>query len=479
MPRKHFILVVPFILLLMLVQCNLIQKKRLDTKELKNIVEKVENSNGITKTAMKKDTINWVGMWKGEGKREVFIKNLINEYNFSHPDVYINFKFREDIPEFTTIKSDIQDMADALFTAHMIEQNRYDWDIVLMLSSSMYQYVGDELGMPDWGHEYLVDFKDVPGYLETENPDIISNHAFTDPYDGIFTGPFIEGAYFVMYCNQDLAEKIGFEIKQFDMTVDDLVNSVKKITDYNQSNGTNIAPFYENGDWLTMSILFEHLFRSAIGYSLDYQAPETFSKKHQMALRECLEVYETLGQYKPVIDSQPQNTWAGSRDLVLKDKAVFYINGTWMYNMWEKIDSSKVNKMIPCEFPVLKKMNFYNGEYKSNYTVLSHSPKKEQAINALMLLASEDAATDWVRMAKSPTGVKMDFEQFGAGGDPIESFVIQMIQKYGRNIGNAPPPIFGTKHLDVRIDGQGLLAILRGKMTAEDMMNQYLAMNLQ
>lgn len=471
--KKQVIWAGLFILILGMLKCET------PSHQKSNMSKNATQQIGGTFGTVQKDTVNWVGLWKGEGQREVFIKNAIREFNFSNPDIYINFKFREEIPEFLAINSPIRDMPDALFIANMIRQNKYDWDVILMVSSSMYQYVGDALNSPHWGHEYLVNFADVPGFEETQNADVFQNEVFRQSYDNIFLGPFIEGTYYVIYCNQDLAEKVGFEVKQFDMTIDDLIEAIKKIDAYNQANGTHIAPFYENSDWITLSILFEHLFRSAINYSLDYQAPETFTKSHQIAFKRCLDAFEQMGHYRPVIESQGRNAWTESRHLVLEDKAVFYINGTWMYNMWESIDSSKVHKMLPCELPVFQKINFYNGEYKANHAVLKQSPRREQAIKALMHLASEDVALDWIRMAKSPTGVKVDFEQFGAGGDANEAFVIQMIQKYGKNIGNAAAPIFGTSNTGVSVDGEGLLAILRGEKTADDMFREYMAKGLK
>ncbi len=50
----------------------------------------------------------------------------------------------------------------------MIKTGNIEWDIV-WLDDFIYLRAAEELGDPQWGKKYLVNFKDVPGFKETKS----------------------------------------------------------------------------------------------------------------------------------------------------------------------------------------------------------------------------------------------------------------------------------------------------------------------
>ncbi len=45
----------------------------------------------------KAEPLNLIGHWFGEGKKEQFLKELVNEFEFTNQDVNVNMKYPEQI----------------------------------------------------------------------------------------------------------------------------------------------------------------------------------------------------------------------------------------------------------------------------------------------------------------------------------------------------------------------------------------------
>lgn len=459
-----------FGILVVFLQCSISGHNGYNTKEVKNLVKDIESRGGVKPPLPKDKYINWMGYWKGEGKREVLIQKVLDEFEFLHQDVRINMKFPEDIEQIQQI-DDLYFKQIPIYTADMIKTEMIEWDIIPLIGAS-YSYVADELNDPHWGVKHLVDFIDVPGFKETQKDFILNNKKYQKSNDGIFIGPYIEGYYYMIFYNQRVADKIGLRIKHFDMKYEDLLGYIKKVDQYNEINGTNIASFYDASDWILVEIIFQHLFKSVIGFSNSYEIPNFFTKKNRKGLIKTLKAFEEMGKFDPLIHSVDSNTWDKTKGLVLDDKALFYINGSWMYNNWEGIDKEKVKKMIPAELPVFNKIDYYMGGYDPNFAVLSDSPNRDLAVELLMYWTNKDIVQDWIRFAKSPSGTYGHMNISGFGGDIHELFVNTISDRFGHNIGYYDSDIcyiFGkNSNVPFKRFCDNLHLLLKGKKTAEE-----------
>jgi ABC-type glycerol-3-phosphate transport system substrate-binding protein len=91
---------------------------------------------------------------------------------------------------------------------------------------------------------------------------------------------------------------------------------------------------------------------------------------------------------------------------MIEDKCLFYLNGSWMYNIWEGKDAEKVMNCVPNEFPVFRECDAYPGGYMVMWGVLKNSPNRDEAVKFLLELNIPDIAEMWVQYTKCPTGIK-------------------------------------------------------------------------
>lgn len=467
-----FIRVITFIISLTFLQC--LQTSHNEKKPLSEIEHQVLQNGGVTASKEKTQSLHFVTMWKNEGKRKDFIENICQEFRLLNQNIDLTMTYQEDIPEIKNNVENHRVRNTARFIANQIQSNQIEWDIVPLPSGAYYDAVGEFLDDSAWGKKHLVDFHDIPGFYETQNEAVIQDPTFSEPYDDIILGPYLEGWYHVIYFNKALADKMNLKINKFNMSSEDLLSYVRQIYQFNQKNSTRYSAFYDAGDWITMSILYEHLIKSGIGFTKGYHVADVFNKEYQNIFLKTLKFFEELGQYDPLIPSATENQWTTSQNLVLEDEAVFYINGTWMYNIWEKLDSIQVHKMIPCELPVFNAINFYPGAYQANFTVLKNAPGKDNAIKFMMFIASKDVAEDWVQSAKSPTGIKRHFNKSTIGQDVHEQFITRMEEKYGSNIADRTPNLFGRQN-NIGFEYSDLHKLMRNEATADQIYEQYIA----
>ncbi|MFO7888861.1 MAG: extracellular solute-binding protein [bacterium] len=451
-------------------QCSFYGQRQYDTQELKTIIKNINLHGGIKPPVEKENKINWIGYWKNEGKRKVLIHKVLDEFSLLHQNVQVNMKFPEDIAEIQNIDAPYFEQIPR-YVAKMIKNDSIEWDIIPIIGAA-YSLIGKQLNDPDWGHKYLVDFRNVPGFDETQKDFILNDPKYMKDTDGIYIGPCIEGYYYAIFYNKEVADIIGLNVKHFNMKFEDLLNYVKEVADYNKQHGTNFAAFHDSGDWVTIEILFQHLFKSAINYSSEYTIPDYFTQKNKRGLLQTLKAFEELGKYDPLIESAESYRWDNSKGVVLNNKALFYVNGSWMYNNWEVIDKEKVKKMIPAELPVFDQINYYMGGYSPNFAVLKNSPNKDLAIELLMHWTNKDFVQDWIRYAKSPSGTYGYMDAKGFGGDVHEVFVNSISEKYGNNIGYYDTDLdylFGSNHsIPYTRFCQYLHALLRREKTAQE-----------
>ena len=126
--------------------------------------------------------INFIGHWKGEGKKEDLLLEFINEFEFTNQDLKVNMKFPEDI-YFDRRKYNIE----IDFNAKIVLSDKPEWDIIRL--NNEYFKVADSLKDPDWAKKYLVDFSQIPEFKKNTRPELLSD-TVKAKYGGIIPGPF-------------------------------------------------------------------------------------------------------------------------------------------------------------------------------------------------------------------------------------------------------------------------------------------------
>ncbi len=410
-------------------------------------------------------TVNWMGHWYKADKRYDLVLDIKRDFSFLNQNVRVNLAFPEQIVG-TNDKVVI-----AQLIVDMIKNKRFDWDIVWM-DNHIYQFVAEELQDPFWGRKHLVNFEQVPGFVKSEKPFIIEDPGYRDQTGGILVGPYIEGYYYALYYNRDLAAKIGIQVKPFGMTFDDLLGYVKAAARYNQNAKDKIPIFFDAHDLPSMEALFQNLVKSWIA---DYTATTTeqSSPLKLEAMYKGFQAFEALGKYRPLIDSYATNAWFLTRDVPLNDKALFYISGTWMYSRWRDIDVVKAAKMLPTELPVFKPVNYCLGGFIPTWAVMKDAPHRETAVRLLMSMATPKVAEKWVQYTKTPTGLAGDFSKATMGSDVYEVYQRTMSERYGSRVQYSfnAAYLLGKQNSLLQKDIVAVLwSLLEGKTTADQAM---------
>ena len=408
-------------------------------------------------------TVNFLGHWLGEGKKEVFLKELVNEFEFMNQDVNVNMKYPEDV-YFDRRKLNIE----YIFNAEMVIKTNPEWDIIRL--NNEYIKVGDIIKDQDWGKKYLVDFSEIPEFGENTHPELLSD-TIKALYGGIIPGPFIDGYNWILWYNEKLARKIGIEIKQFDMTNDDFVGYLKAVSEYNQRNNTNVIGIYEAGNWKTSHTISKMLFYSEMGDFKEIMDGK-FSRRKLEVWYKVLQELERMSQYKPIAANWNETTWTETVNYPMEEKCLFYLNASWMYNIWLKNDSVMSQNMWPAELPVFKPSPIYYGGYQVMWAVLKNAPHRNEAIRLLLSFNKPDVAEKWARYTKSPTGIKGKLASGGFGFDRFDVFQNKIDQKYSGHkiiVTYNSSCCFGNDNSELSNYSE---EVLSGVMSAKDAMEQ-------
>ncbi len=403
--------------------------------------------------------INWIGHWLNEGDKENLVREVANEYEFLNQDVKVNLKFPEEVYGGGG-------EPDVAFIISQIEKPTSDWDIVRLFG--YFPEIAKKLNDPEWTDKYLVDFGKVPGFLESHK-EFMNNKIYKNRFNNKFFGPYNEGQIAALFVNLEVAKKMGITVKQFDMTFEDFLSYIKAAFEYNKTH-QYVTPFFDY-DWFKSNTLFNILF-----YSLMQNSDQLFDTKLTSqkldAIEKCYQALEELSKYKPLEKNWRKRKWSNENDFILKDSCLFFPNFTFMYGIWKKKDKEKMNKVIPCEFPVFKTSVAYCGGFNANWAVLKNSPHKDDAIKLLMYWCRPEIAEKWVRYSKSPSGVKGNFTTSSFGTDPYESYSYTIEKKYGSNLSKDEDNqyIVGEKNKNIDLLIQD---VMEGRISAKEAMDEF------
>ncbi|HPR30707.1 MAG TPA: ABC transporter substrate-binding protein [Prolixibacteraceae bacterium] len=373
----------------------------------------------------KTTTINFIGHWLNEGKREALVRNFAREYEFQNQHIRVNLKFPEDI--YYT-REDLQ--SNQKFVAGILKEENPEWDIVRV--NGEYKEIWQQTGDPDWPRKYLVDFSEIEEFREGTLPELLSPSA-KESWNGIVPGPSIEGQFWALWCNRKVAEKLGITIKQYGMTVDDFKNYLATVYRHNQQHPNEyITPVYESVDWPTTMAIGVQMYASLLP-----DQTELFKKRitpqRLNAWEKTLQTLEELSQYQPCNPRWKEVHWANTTASLLNGECLFYVNGSWMFNIWQGLDASKVMDCMPVEFPGFSKLRVYPGGYMVTWAVLKNAPHKEEAIRFLLAMNKPSMAEMWVRTTKCPSGIKGNLTGVSFGNDHFEDFSYYIQNQYSGN----------------------------------------------
>lgn len=406
--------------------------------------------------------IRFMGQWLEQGDRERFIREFVKEYNFRNQHVRVELVFPEEILGDRRGDKELE-----VFVTGQLHSKVTDYDIILLNNDN--NLVANE---PGWAKKYLVDFSAFPGFRETTIPELI-NDSVKGLWGGIIPGPLVEGFYYTLWCNTNVAAQLGIEVKQMGMTFDDFKSYIQAVHAYNEKQ-TNAEDrkfaLFEAGDWRTINYLTNQLYMSILNDDKEFFQNRPSERKLR-AWNQTLQLLQSLVPYKPIDPEYSRKVWNDSFHEILSDKYLFFINGSWMYSFWQNVDRQKLMNMKPVELPVIRPVNNYIGGYQIMWGVPQNAPNRDEAVKFLLAMNDARIAEKWVRYTKCPTGIQGKLATVTMGVDHFEDFTFQINQKYERNKINpsASQYIFGFNQ---RYNTYYAHEVLLGQVTAAEASRQ-------
>lgn len=424
--------------------------------------DELSNKSGVSANVDQKVTINFIGHWLNEGKREDFVRNFAREYEFQHQHVKVNLKFPEEI-----YYNNLDRTSNQKFIVKTIQEGNTDWDIIRI--NGEYAEVTQICGDPDWAKKYLVDFSEIQEFREGTIPELLTNEAKAE-WNGIIPGPWLEGQFWALWCNNKVAEKIGIQVKQFGMTFDDFTNYLRAVYQFNQNHPNDyITPIFESFVWETTFAIAINLYASLLDSREEFFSKE-ITENRLSAWEKTLMAMELISKYKPLNPKWVETEWTNTTGSLINEECLFYVNGSWMYNIWLAIDEQKTMNCMPAEFPSFGSFKTYPGAYQVTWGVLKNAPNRDEAVKFLLAMNKPAVAETWARYTKCPTGIKGNLSNVTLGGDQFENFSKYIQTHFGTNTyryyassawvldeSHARTPIYYTE-------------VIEGKLTAKEAM---------
>lgn len=340
-----------------------------------------------------------------------------------------------------------------------------EWDIVRI--NDQFEEVVSFSGDSAWAKKYLVDFSTIPEFRRNTRPELLSDEV-KSRWGGIIPGPFVEGQYWALWSNAKVAEKVGVQVKQYGMTPDDLLAYVKAVHAYNKNNpGDKVVAIHDASDWRTAFAFTYHMYVTAL-HDKEALLTKEITQKKLDAWFKVLKALESMAPYEPIDPNVENITWSDSRFDLINGNCLFYINGSWMYNIWEGESPELTMDCYPNEYPSFSSCTLYPGAYQIMWAVLKNSPNKDAAINLLLAMNSPDVAEMWVQYTKCPTGIKGKLTDVSFGTDQYESFSNYIQTQYANSMYRYTEVVCeymigSAENLDTQYR-----KVLQGKLTANE-----------
>ncbi|HPR82338.1 MAG TPA: ABC transporter substrate-binding protein [Pontiellaceae bacterium] len=399
--------------------------------------------------------LRWMGHWEGEGLREQLVREVLDDFTFENQNIRVQFKFSADVLQ------EKSQSAEAAFLADMIRSGNITWDVVWM-DALIYRKVAVLLNDPDWGRKYLVDFAEVPGFKETQKPFLVDGPDCHKQTGGVFTGPYIEGFFYALWYNTEVAAALGLQIREEEMSADDLLSYARRVDEYNRTADVPVSLFADNYNSGAFGRLAYNLFNSA--------APEDSAGNTEPAIRQVLDTFGKLGRLHPVLYSEPKGTWLDTARRLTENKALFMIEPTWRYNTLKDSFPQSLRKLRLAQMPGFQKQRYYAGGFIPVWAVMKNSPNRAAAIRLMQFWSRPEIAEKWIRYTKSPTGLAGNLYDPEYGND--------LFAEYQRKLAlnrTLKPDIFMSESDRSPINPvlRSLRPLLRGEISADEVYRKF------
>ena len=423
--------------------------------------------------------LNWIGHWKNELGREQLVEEVKKEFEFLHPDVRVNLVHDVDLEA----PGDYFKKRVANTIVEMINSGDIKWDVVF-LGITVYNYVAEILGDPDWGKKHLVDFSTVPDFFANHKTFIADTPYYREQTGGIYVGPFIEGLITCLWYNKAVAAKVGIDVLEEGMTATDFIGYAKKLSAYNQQNNTTI-PLLSFSTYYRIEGLFEFMFKSQLN-DPETVIEQSYSDEKARAFLDTLKIFEELSRYQPILNEgwRELGVWQWMDEYLKGENSLFAAGGTYWYGHFMGRAPEMMVHNVPIEPPVVNYPNGLVGQYSNVWAVMKDSPNRKEAIELLQLWSEPKVAQKWISYTKNPTGLRgnlASLEFHSKEADVYSDFVVKMNRKYeGMPIRNfrSPTYLFGS---DCKISGlsfrENLALILEGQKSAEEYFKEIMALH--
>jgi ABC-type glycerol-3-phosphate transport system substrate-binding protein len=410
--KKKYVKGISTLVVLVLFACNSSETQILNGRPLQSSINAT--------------TVNLVGHWRNEGDREHFVRNIARAYEFENQHIKLNLTFPEETYYDTTDRT-----SNEKYLARVVREGLNEYDILRINGeySEVYHIVGDA----DWAKKTLVDFSNMEEFRSGTVPELLTDKALQE-WNGMIPGPFVEGQYWAVFSNLKVAEKLGIQIKQFGMTADDFMGYLSAVNQHNKNNPNDyIIPIFESGIWETTLSIAINLFVSELADPQEF-LNMNYSDNRLKAWYKTLQAVEAMALVQPLHPEWKTFSWDETTHRMMPEgKCLFYVNGSWMYNIWKGLAPDKIMDIIPCEYPAFKPHQIYPAAYQVTWGVPKNAINRDEAIKFLLALNKPSIAEKWSRYTKCPTGIKGNLASESLGGDHYEIFSRNVQNKFIAN----------------------------------------------
>ncbi|MBN2685431.1 MAG: extracellular solute-binding protein [Pontiellaceae bacterium] len=406
-------------------------------------------------SAVETRPLRWMGHWKGEGQREELVRQVLEEFSYTHPQIDVSFKFAVDVlPQKSQTEMGI-------YIAEMIRENRWDWDVI-WFDPLVYRSVAKELGDWNWGEKYLVDFSGIEAVAGRHKEHLMQGPTAHQYTAGVMPGPYIEGFYYAIWYNRELAEKIGIQVKEEGMTPEDLLGYADQVRVYNLHAEQPVAFLMDYGGAGALRRLFVSLLRSA-----RKEASEPVGRAD--ALARTLVVFEALKERFPSDGVLVREDLQQIAQSLIDEEGLFFCDATWSYTTFDQYDPEGLKNLHPAQMPRFRDgVDEVVGGYITTWAVLKDAPGRDEGVELMKYWSRPEIAEEWVRRTKCPSGLEGNLYDPYYGNDVFAKYQRRLEESGFPEVSD--PLMFQTE-LDDQVDWSPMEKII-AELTGEPYLNQ-------
>ncbi len=373
-------------------------------------------------------SLRWMGHWKNEGRRELLVREVLDEFSFVHPNIEVSFEFATDI------LGEKSQYAAGRYIAEMIRSGNLQWDVI-WLDPLIYHYVAEELDDWEWGRRHLVDFSGIEGFAERHKPQLVQGAEAHVHTAGLFPGPYVEGFFWVAWYNKALADDMGIDVREVGMSAEDLLDYLEKVQAYNRQADKPVSAFVDYASSGATSRLFYSLYLSAVHDMIDSSGPGAVTAAQERVLA----LFEKAAGFGPPAPLLNTDSWIAAVQALSDGRALFFFDATWSYTTLEQLGLTELKHLRPAQMPEFADGHHHTvGGYISTWAVLKHAPGRDAGIELMKHWCRPEVAEKWIRYTKCPTGLTGSLYDSKFGKDIYADYQRRLVADIGHAV---PDPL--------------------------------------